>query len=56
MSLLKDRISKDAEKKIQAEQSVQNMTIRPTVSEQEFANELIQTVSNHFKEEISKKG
>lgn len=56
MSLLKDRISKDTEKKIRAEQSVRNMTIRPTGSEQEFADELIQTVSNHFKEEISKKG
>lgn len=56
MSLLKDRISKDTEKKIRAEQSVQNTTIRPTVSEQEFADELIQTVSNHFKEEISQKG
>lgn len=56
MSLLRERISRDAKEKMQAEQVVQKTTIRPTDSERTIADDLIQTVSDQFKAEISKEG
>lgn len=56
MSLLKERIHRDEEKKIEAEQSVEGLAIHPTRSEQGMAEQVIQTVSEQFKEEISKTG
>lgn len=56
MSLLKDRINRDAEARIQAEEYVRHKTIRPTETEQTIVNTLIQAVSEHFKAEVSREG
>lgn len=56
MSLLKDRINRDAKARIQAEESVRHETVRPTESEQTVVNTLIQAVSEQFKTDISREG
>lgn len=56
MSLLRDRINRDIQEKERVEQKVQNITVRPTESERTIADQLIREVSEHFKEEISKRG
>ena len=56
MSLLTERIRKDVEKKNRAARSVESVAVHPTATEQEMADQVIQTVSEQFKEEISKSG
>ena len=56
MSLLKDMLNRDAESRSMAEQYVRSETVRPTESEQTIVNTLIQSVSEHFKADISQEG
>ena len=56
MSLIKERILMDSENRRRAEKSVEGVTIRPTQTEREIVDTLIQQVSENFKAEISKNG
>ena len=56
MSLLRDRIKKDTQDRIQAEERVLTSTVRPTDSERDTADVIIRTISDEFKDAISRNG
>lgn len=56
MSLLKERISRDTQARRQVETDVQRAAVRPTASEQDYADAIIQTISEQFKDDISREG
>lgn len=56
MSLIKERILMDSENRRRAEKSVEGVTIRPTQTEREIVDTLIQQVSENFKRRYLRMG